>query len=349
MFKVFYSWQSDLPKKQNRFLIQNSLEKACTQLKSANGVLSESVIDRDTLGLAGSPHISEAIFGKIRDADAFIADVSIINSPTSSDLQQKSLFEGIYENSKNRLCPNPNVLVELGYAMAHLGNEALILIVNTYYGEVEDLPFDLRSLRTMKYRACPDDDLTQIKKELTTDLANAIKTIASVTREDPVDKILYERTKNVVGQAQGLFNELLKASGLFEQTSSENDLIQSFRVLTEASCQEICTKVNPNIDAPLLIGNRNGTWVEYMKHWRGRSKKFTDQILEFSPFLKREHLAILTRIEHSPYFTQLDFLDSKVGNQTLEWISTSLWKYFRLVLELNTYAERQLANRAGQF
>lgn len=32
MFKVFYSWQSDLPGKVNRYLVLKALEKACSEI-----------------------------------------------------------------------------------------------------------------------------------------------------------------------------------------------------------------------------------------------------------------------------------------------------------------------------
>jgi hypothetical protein len=44
------------------------------------------------------------------------------------------------------------VLVELGYALYALGPARLLLVLNTAYGEPEQLPFDLRMRRTLSYR-----------------------------------------------------------------------------------------------------------------------------------------------------------------------------------------------------
>jgi hypothetical protein len=41
-----------------------------------------------------------------------------------------------------RRTPNPNVLVELGYALKALGDERVIVVVNTAFGKEELLPFD---------------------------------------------------------------------------------------------------------------------------------------------------------------------------------------------------------------
>jgi len=175
-------------------------------------VLTEAVVDRDTLGLAGAPSINDAILTKIRDADAFVADVSLIN------LDRDDGSGGA--NTSLRPTPNPNVLTELGYAMAALGTEAMVLVVNTHHGTVEQLPFDLRPLRKLTYCAAPDDDLGAIRKCLENDLAHAIKLIGESVRGDPVDAILYERTRDIAGQARGLFFAL--AEGRSNYTTGDN-------------------------------------------------------------------------------------------------------------------------------
>lgn len=76
---VFYSWQSDLPSKQNRNLIEDALTRALRSIRRDETETIDPVLDRDTSGTPGSPAISDTIFRKISAADIFIADVSIIN------------------------------------------------------------------------------------------------------------------------------------------------------------------------------------------------------------------------------------------------------------------------------
>jgi predicted nucleotide-binding protein len=113
-FTIFYSWQSDLDAKYNRNFILDALEKAVKALGRDSSVTLDAVIDRDTMGLPGSPSIVESITAKIAKSDLFIADISIIGP-----------------KRKYRPTPNPNVLFELGYASAILGWERIILIQNT--------------------------------------------------------------------------------------------------------------------------------------------------------------------------------------------------------------------------
>lgn len=137
---VFYSWQSDLPPLINRNLIEDSLRKALSAIKRDDTTGIEPVLDRDTANLTGAPDIAHSIMYKIAMADVFVADVSIINQ------------------YPNRLSPNPNVLIELGYAISELGWENVVLVQNTAFGGPELLPFDLRGRRTIVYHMPVDGD-----------------------------------------------------------------------------------------------------------------------------------------------------------------------------------------------
>lgn len=130
---VFYSWQSDLPNPTNRGFIQEALESAAAIIAADASVEIEPVVDRDTQGVPGSPDIASTIFSKITAADAFVADVSIIGRTNS------------------RSTPNPNVLIELGYALKALGHENVVLVFNRAFGKIEELPFDLKTRRILTY------------------------------------------------------------------------------------------------------------------------------------------------------------------------------------------------------
>jgi hypothetical protein len=65
----------------------------------------------------------------------FVADLTIINP-----------------RAKGRRTPNPNVLIELGYAVPTLGWDRILLIQNTTNGGPDQLPFDLRGRRVVAYQ-----------------------------------------------------------------------------------------------------------------------------------------------------------------------------------------------------
>jgi hypothetical protein len=130
---IFYSWQSDLPNSTNRGFIQEALESAAATIAADASVEVEPVVDRDTQGVPGAPEIASTIFSKISASDAFVADVSIIGRTNS------------------RSTSNPNVLIELGYALKAIGHENVVLVFNRAFGKVEELPFDLKVRRVLTY------------------------------------------------------------------------------------------------------------------------------------------------------------------------------------------------------
>lgn len=133
--KIFYSWQSDLPKNQNLNFIETSINDALKKLRQKETISLNIKLDKATRNLAGSPDIAESIFTKIGNSNIFIADISIINK----------------DYDKLRKTPNPNVLIELGYAARSLGWEKIICVYNKDFGNYNDLPFDLRNRRILDY------------------------------------------------------------------------------------------------------------------------------------------------------------------------------------------------------
>lgn len=158
---IFYSWESDLPNSTNRGLIQNTLERAAKSIRDDDSIEIEPVIQRDTAGVPGSPDIGSTIFARIEKADIFVCDVSIIN-----------------QNTGPRPTPNPNVLLELGFAIKACGFQKIVMVMNTAFGEPEDLPFDLKNRRVTTYYLREGDTDKAVKsKSLEATFEKAIKAI----------------------------------------------------------------------------------------------------------------------------------------------------------------------------
>ena len=159
-YTIFYSWQSDLPNATNRGFIEKSLENAAKAIRTDDSLKVEPVVDRDIRGVPGSPDIGRTILDKIDQAHIFVADISIIN------------------RGEKRLSPNPNVLIELGYAMKALGPDKYLLVMNTAYGIPEELPFDLRMKYVITYEL-PEEATERApgRKVLESKLEGALRTI----------------------------------------------------------------------------------------------------------------------------------------------------------------------------
>lgn len=163
---IFYSWQSDVNENHNRKFIKLAMEEAITRLKSDDSEL-DVVIDQATKNTAGSPHIRDTILNKIRNADIFVADATAI---FNSNLNQDGL---------PKFHSNSNVMMELGYAIAYLGWEWIILVCNTAYGAIENLPFDVRGHRGLIYNLNEDNqnNIRSVKGNLIQTFKEGIKLI----------------------------------------------------------------------------------------------------------------------------------------------------------------------------
>jgi hypothetical protein len=158
---VFYSWQSDVRGAACRTLIQDALEASAKAIAASGDLDVEPTIDRDIQGVPGAPDIGATIFAKIDAAAAFVADVTIVG-----------------ETAGGRPTPNPNVLIELGYALRALGGPRVVLVQNTAFGGPELLPFDLRQKVVMTY-ASPADapERAPERRVLEAKLTGALHTI----------------------------------------------------------------------------------------------------------------------------------------------------------------------------
>lgn len=171
MTTIFYSWQSDSPNSTNRNFIEKSLKKALKDV-AADGRLEEAdrknnlLLDKDTKGVPGIPPIAEVIFDKISKSAVFVPDLTFVGKA-----------EG------DRLLPNPNVLIEYGWALSTLGHLRIIPVMNIAYGPVsaETLPFDMRHLRhPIAYDLGENatiEERSQASTVLTRQLKNAISLV----------------------------------------------------------------------------------------------------------------------------------------------------------------------------
>ena len=171
-FTLFYAWQSDTPTGSGRNFVENAASKALKGVH-ASGVLDQRPrLDKDTKDVPGMPDIANTILDKIRVSSVILADLTFIGKAA------------LPPESKEKLLPNPNVLLELGYAIAYLGWERVICVMNTHYGDNKELPFDLRHRRwPLSFDLPPDADQETrkaIKQQLIKDIEGAIHGIAEL-------------------------------------------------------------------------------------------------------------------------------------------------------------------------
>jgi len=171
--KVFWSWQSDLFPKACRDFIRSALADAVGAVSTDLGLedADRPELDHDTKGEAGMVDIAAVILRKIAASAVFVADLT----PVAKAPDGKAL-------------PNPNVLVELGWAFYKPGLDRVIGVLNTASeSDIENLPFDIRHRRVLTYHLEEEADektRTREYKRLVKSLTGALHTNLSASLND---------------------------------------------------------------------------------------------------------------------------------------------------------------------
>ena len=167
-FKIFYSWQSDLPGNKTRNFIRDCIDDAIAFAEESEAI--EAVRDEATKDTTGSPNIVTTLFSKIDECDLFVADVSLC---FTGDVKKEQDGRELIKHS-----PNPNVLIELGYAVRILNWEHVICVCNTDYGT--DFPFDIAQNRRLPYSL-----EGKMKADVRREVAKSIYSDIQLLREQP--------------------------------------------------------------------------------------------------------------------------------------------------------------------
>ena len=165
-YTVFYAWQSDTEQNYDRHPIRNALDMAAEAISGDPSVAAQVIIDSDTQGVAGEPHVTQELLRKISEAEFFAPHLTFVG-----------------RTDGGKLLPNPNVLIEYGYAMRVKPTTARMSIMNTEYGPPEELPFDRGFLRfPITYKlppTAPDSMRRTVRAKLAKEIEVALRLMIS--------------------------------------------------------------------------------------------------------------------------------------------------------------------------
>lgn len=227
--KIFWSWQSDIDGKISRHFIRECLTEAIEEIGNEILLDERLEIDHDTKGVLGSPSITDTILQKITESNLFIGDVTPI---------------ALAENGKKVM--NPNVAIEMGYAISEKGDTNIITIMNTAFGKLpDDLPFDLRHKRgAITYfleNGASKDQILDEKKKLTKIFKEIIKGYLSIA---PVKDLGNDLNLDLNGP--GIFFDLEKP--LLRMSKDGWSVLQDKEIMVKMEKSYLYVKVIPKID-----------------------------------------------------------------------------------------------------
>jgi hypothetical protein len=219
MKRIFYSWQSDAPRKTNHDFIGDSLREAAERVKRSSGQELE-VLD-GARGEPGTPALADTILSRIAAADIYVADISLVYQVDNSD--------------GKRLSPNPNVAIELGYAIASLSLARVVSVQNEHFGGPAEVPFDLKHLRwPLRYtlqQGVSQQEITKKKSALTRGLQHAIEEILKDDR--PREALLAKRTEVALTLAKLVEQNRMWQLALKRHDLGNGDLERKALAITE--------------------------------------------------------------------------------------------------------------------
>ena len=308
---TFYSWQSDIDRKINRNFIQNcindSLQKVNKQLSNQNkGInqIKKMVLDQATSRTLGSVDIANSLFHKIDNCSVFICDVTIV------------------QNSRKRKHPNPNVLIELGYAASSIGWENIIMVFNTAKGKIENLPFDIRSRRIFDYKLSlstlpkiKSEEKVKLKERLTSALYDQALRANSLS-DDPIIKILPyvgNRISHLLRRWQILITQLFES--LNEKKPSDLDY---------QTIDQICTRIDPYSKPRGIHTTRHANWYDYTAYLAQQTNKKISEIFVFQDSVDSEIIDLLAKAENEMSNHDLYEINREMlGNREMSHLSGS--------------------------
>lgn len=177
-YKVFFAFQMDIEEKYGKSFIHRSLENAIQKFKT-NGV--DVILDYGFKGTSGTPLLIDEMLRKSLNSDMVIVDWTFTSSKIwhNPEIIEEDDDSIILEISKGDLkpSPNPNVLLETGYAWAKKGTYRTLAVMNTAFGNPNELPVDIKGFRYPVLYSLDENNYSnrkEVRNELTDDLYKAI-------------------------------------------------------------------------------------------------------------------------------------------------------------------------------
>lgn len=199
--KVFWAWQSDHPGEISRYVIREALKQAIEHLKETPDIEEppeearrrDLHLDHDTEGMTGMPSVGDAILAKIAGSTVVVCDVTPVGTTPPIPCN-----EG---DKPGRPLMNPNVAIELGYAIGKLGDAAVIGVMNLAFGGTDTLPFDIKHKKwPVMYSLVEGSTKPEIEAQIAVLRAEFIKRLRGFLKVEKADTVFPE-AQPLIGKA----------------------------------------------------------------------------------------------------------------------------------------------------
>lgn len=201
-----------------------------------------------------------------------------------------------------------------------------IIVIDFYLKDIEEIVSWGSEFGNIYYRVC----LSMIASYVFYFIVIHLK---SIKDKENVNKFISFKVSNILSTYNTQINEIKKLSNNIDE--------KKYFKLEEL--EKLFKNINPNAQAPLILGTKYATWMQYFQYNNKRTQKNINKIFVQMPFLDSELVDILAHIEDNHHFDIIDLISSlQFNNKSMESFASSFDRYANLCQKLEVYYDKKL-------
>ncbi len=230
--------------------LQSAIDRLRADVEIELSLRQDLELDKDTKNVPGSPAIFDTILSKIETARVVVSDLTFVG-----------------RREDGRPIPNPNVLIEYGYALNKPGPTRIFAVMNEAYGKAsnQSLPFNLAHIRfPIRYslvETASEDQKKEARKALTDAFESALRTIFSSKEYQAEEARRVPSALDVAAlhKREQEYSYRLSALGYGDGLEDVNQNVKTLFDLICAKCNEVEAKHNLDIECGFQIVHQERT------------------------------------------------------------------------------------------
>lgn len=157
--------------------------------------------------------------------------------------------------------------------------------------------------------------------------------LKSMRDKENINTFVSSKVSQILGDYRSQLSEIKKVS----------DLKDAKTIYELEEWKNLLIKISPKAQAPLILGTRYATWMQYFSYYNKRTQSHIQKIFVHMPFLDSELVKILAHIDDCSHFSVIDLLSS-VGfkNESMENFADMFLEYSNMCQELDEYYKKKL-------
>lgn len=204
-----------------------------------------------------------------------------------------------------------------------------IIVIDFYLKDIEEIVSWGSEFGNIYYRVC----LSMIASYVFYFIVIHLK---SMKDKENVNKFISFKVSNILSTYNTQINEIKKLSNNIDE--------KKYFKLEEL--EKLFKNINPNAQAPLILGTKYATWMQYFQYNNKRTQENIKKIFVQMPFLDSELVDILAHIEDNHHFEVIDLLSSiPCNNQNMESFADTFIAYSNLCEKLEVYYDKKLVKQ----